>query len=145
MRGACLARSMGRRGRAKRLVLPAGQRRTTCSIGLMDEDGMFIPVIPLDCTIPDEGLERDRPNTWSGDGPIVLWENLGFEKQRVRPDGSRNPLLQKLGTWQPVVNPKLPPDANFALRLKLNADFTLAAALVGPDNQIVPLRQRAVQ
>ena len=144
VRGACLARAMSRRGRAKRLALTVGQQRTTSSIGLMDEDGIFIPIIPLDCAIPEGGLESEYNNAWSGDGPIVLWENLGFEKERIRQDKSRNPLLQKLGTWLPAGD-SLPADTDFALRLKLNTDFTLAAALVGPDNRVVPLKQRAAE
>lgn len=141
VRGACLARAMSRRGRSKRLVLPPGQRRTTSSIGLMQDDNDFVSVIPLDCTIPDQGLRREQA-TWSGDGRVVLWENLGFENQRVRPDGTRNSLIEKLGTWEPDGVPGLPPDTQCTLRLELSADFTLTAAMIASDNRVVPLRQR---
>jgi hypothetical protein len=143
VRGACLARVMSRPGRSRRLVLPPGLRRTTSSIGMMTDDGIFRVGIPLDCPIPDEGLERDLPDAWGGDGPVVLWENLGFEKERIRPDGSRNILLQKLGTWEPLSPPNLPPDGTIGLRLRLSTDFDLEAALIGPDGQLIPLRQRA--
>jgi molecular chaperone DnaK (HSP70) len=144
VRGACLARAMGRLGRSRRLVLPPETRRTTSSIGLMDENGCFAPVIPLDRPIPDEGLVMERSEAWSGDGPVVLWENLGFEKERVRADGSRNPLLQKLGTWQPQGKP-IKPDAVYGLKLRLSCDFNLEAELTGPEGHTIPLRQRAGQ
>jgi hypothetical protein len=96
----------------------------------------------LDCTIPDEGLVRERPNSWNSDGPLVLWENLGFEKERVRADGSINPLLQRLGTWEPAGNATVLPEFDYALRLNLHPDYTLKATLVSPENQIIPLRQR---
>ena len=75
---------------------------------------------------------------------MVLWENLGFEVERTRPDGSRNPQMRKLGTWEP--DPQVT-DASgpVSLRLRLSADFELDAELVDADDQVIPLRPRGTE
>jgi molecular chaperone DnaK (HSP70) len=154
VRGACLSRSMAR-SRLRRLVLPRESQRTTSQVGLMDDDaGRFLPVIPLDCPIPPAGLPREVPNVWNGRDVVVLWENLGVEDTRVSRDGTRNPYLQKLGTWEPErqiqsspeTSPQSPPEASpdcwWALRLTLTPAFALEVAAVGPDGQSVSFRPR---
>ena len=122
MRGACLWRSLAH-GRQIRLVLPSSIRRTTSQIGILDENATFHPFIPLDQPIPDTGLEVEIPDFWDGQDRVVLWENLGVEDRRIRPDGSRNPLVAKLGTWE-LTGPALQAE-DWVLKLCLLPDFSL--------------------
>ena len=142
VRGACLSRSMAR-SRMRRLVLPRESQRTTSQIGLLDDDvGRFLPVIPLDCPISPSGLAREVPNVWNGSDVIVLWENLGVEDRRVNRDGTRNPYLQKLGTWEPERQAD-PSSDWWTLRLTLTPAFALEVAGVGSGGQAISFRQRA--
>jgi hypothetical protein len=146
VRGACMARAMGRRGRTRRLNLSSASRRTTSSVGLLDDDAeAFRQIIPLDCPIPDGGLDRILAHATKGAGPVVLWENLGFEQERIRPDGTRNPLLRKLGIWEPISPVESDPLTSYGVRLRLNPDFRLFAALIDPDNHVIPLRPHGMQ
>jgi molecular chaperone DnaK (HSP70) len=141
VRGACLSRSMAR-SRLRRLVLPRESQRTTSQVGLMDDDtGRFLPVIPLDAPIPAAGLPQQVPNVWNGQDVVVLWENLGVEDTRVSRDGSRNPYLQKLGTWEP--ERQIETDCWWALRLTITPAFALEVAAVGPGGESVPFRPRS--
>jgi molecular chaperone DnaK (HSP70) len=142
VRGACMALAMSRPGRSRHLNLSSGSRRTTCSIGILDEDAQrFQAIIPLDRVIPDEGLALPHATPLPGAGPVVLWENLGFEMERTRQDGSRNDQMRKLGIWEPDPRVTAAPGP-VTLRLRLSADFELDAELVDADNQVIPLKQR---
>ncbi len=146
VRGACMARAMGRHGRSKRLNLLSTSRRTTSSVGLLDDDSqVYRQIIPLDCPIPDSGLEKSLLEATNAGDPVILWENLGFENDRVRSDGSRNPLLKKLGTWEPVSTEDTAAGTRCALRLRLSSDFRLTAALICPGGRVVPLEPHAAR
>ena len=145
VRGACMSRALARVGRSRRLNLASAGQRTTSSIGLLHEDSqMFRPIIPLDHPIPKEGLEKFLPAAIIGIVPVVVWENLGFELERIRSDGSMNPLLRKLGTWKACGGTDLDPNASYGLRLRFKTDFSdpdlIQADLIGPQNEIVPLK-----
>ncbi|HZI56758.1 MAG TPA: hypothetical protein VFF39_08285, partial [Verrucomicrobiae bacterium] len=135
--GACLWRSLAR-GKNLRLVLPSGSGRTTSQIGLLDEDGIFYPYILHDQQIPEGGLQVEIPSAWEGQDRIVLWENLGVENCRVRPDKSLNPLISRLGAWEPVNS--LPPcEHSWSLRLCLYSDFSFKV-MAFSGNRLVELR-----
>lgn len=123
VRGACLWRALSR-GQRRRLVMPADVQRTTSQIGLVNEDGRFLPVIALDQPIPLDGIVATLPGDWGSDAPIVLWENLGIENERSRGDGSRNPLITRLGFWD-VPSSWSQRSGRWTVQLRLRPDFTL--------------------
>ena len=140
MRGACLWRALTR-GRKRRLVLPSTIQRTTSQIGLVNEDNLFMPLIPLDVPIPPEGFTVDVPQSWNGEAPVVLWENLGTERSRSRPDGTPNTLIAVLGIWD-AIKPPAPSERWWALRLTLLPDFTLRVSATSDEGALADFKLR---
>lgn len=140
--GACLAAVMEDRS-LRKLVLPSSSNRTTSSVGVLnDVSGEFEPIIRLDTEIPKNGLECE--GKWYRRSEVVLWENLGFETKRIRADGSRNDLIQRLGTWE-AGSASIPTEGALTLRLRLEPGYTLAASLVTANGKSIPLAPRNPQ
>ena len=137
--GACLSRAASR-GSRQRLVLGSGMHRMTSSIGLYDAaSGSFTPVLPLDAEVPAAGLEQELPNSWFGDEPVVLWENLGVDDSELKMTGVAAQPPTKLGTWRPERNEPSAQDEGWALRLTLK-DLRLSLTARGPVGEVICFR-----
>jgi len=141
-RGACLAGRLAQ-GHAIRLMLPQEVQRTTFALGLMDEGArQFLKIIPYDCPIPAEGLVAERARAWNGEDNVLLWENLGVDDQRYGKNGSPNPTLNVLDSWEPAARCPQPPESWLTLRVTLKSDFTLEVSAIDPNGNTISFRPR---
>jgi len=124
-------------------LLPQEVQRTTFALGLMDEGArQFLKIIPYDCPIPAEGLVAERARAWNGEDNVLLWENLGVDDQRYGKNGSPNPTLNVLDSWEPAARCPQPPESWLTLRVTLKSDFTLEVSAIDPNGNTISFRPR---
>jgi hypothetical protein len=126
VRGACrmMQGAVQARNALVRIRRPRSATATTSRIGLIENDGRarFVEVIGAGERVPEEGLVRTRPIVISGPGAYIhVKENAGMD-DRVIIDGVRNPDIEEIVRFRPVV----PAETSWEALEQAELDFALA-------------------